>query len=103
MPAEGDDDRQDLFRTVISDLGDGQKWKLIRTEGWDHFVRELARTIEDLPIRRRQALLMMLFAMSDGNLTPEQVAAYLEGRDMEADDEVEALVDWLRKFRPREP
>ena len=74
----------------------------IRTEGWDQFVRGLATTIEDLPLRRRQALLMMLFAMSDGNLTPEQIAAYLEGRDMESDDEVEQLVDWLRGFRPRD-
>jgi hypothetical protein len=103
MPQADDDARQDLFRSVVSDLGDGQKWKLIRTDGWDQFVRQLAHTIEELPLRRRQALLMMLFAMSDGNLSPEEIAAYLEGRDMEADDEVESLVDWLRRFRPREP
>jgi hypothetical protein len=96
------DDRQDLFRTLLAEFSDGERWKLIRAEGWDDFVERLSQSIAELPIRRRQALLMMLLAMSDGNLRPEAVDTYLAGRNMEEDAEVDALIDWLHQFRPHD-
>jgi hypothetical protein len=97
------DDRQDQFRSLIAELGDGQRWKLIRTTGWDEFVARLASVMAEVPLRRRQALLMMLLAMSDGNLTPEDVEGFLGTRHLEDDAEVEVLIEWLRAYRPREP
>jgi len=96
------DERQDLFRSILAELGDGQKWKLIRTEGWEEFVTRLSTVIAELPIRRRQALLMMLLAMSDGNLTPEVIEGYVGGRDLEDEREIDALIEWLRAFRPKD-
>ena len=91
-----------MFRTLLAEFSDGQRWKLIRTEGWDDFVETLAQSIAELPVRRRQALLMMLLAMSDGNLQPEAVEDFLAGRNMEDDAEVDALIQWLHQFRPRD-
>jgi hypothetical protein len=50
------DDRQDLFQALLAEFADGQRWKLIRAQEWDEFVERLAQTIEELPVRRRQAL-----------------------------------------------
>lgn len=96
-----EDEREDLFADLLSDLCDGERWKLIRAEEWDDFVVRLANLIEGLPVRRRQAILMMLLAMSDGNLEPEQLASYLHGRNMDDDAEVDALIQWLHQFRPQ--
>jgi len=46
---------------------------------------------------------MMLFALSDGNLTPDEIEHYFAGRDLEDDDEIDAFTWWLRQFRPRDP
>ena len=97
-----DDEREELFGELLADLCDGQRWKLIRVEEWDDFIARLAEVIERLPIRRRQAMLMMLIAMSDGNLEPEELASFLNGRNMDDDAEVDALIHWLHQFRPRE-
>jgi hypothetical protein len=96
-----EDEREDLFADLLADLCDGERWKLIRAEEWDDFVARLAQVIEGLPIRRRQAILMMLLAMSDGNLDPEQLEGYLKGRNMDDDAEVDALIQWLHQFRPK--
>jgi DNA-binding response OmpR family regulator len=90
----------DPFRDFVAELGDGQKWALIRAQGWDEFVERLADKIVDLPPTRRFALLLMLMTMAEGRLTPEQLERNLAGRDMEDDDEIVALTEWLRKFRP---
>jgi hypothetical protein len=97
-----DDNREDLFGDLLTDLCDGQRWKLIRAEEWEEFITRLAEVIERLPVRRRQAILMMLVAMSDGNLQPEALASYLEGRNMDDDAEVDTLIHWLHQFRPHE-
>ena len=40
---------------------------------------------------------MCLFALLAMNLDPDELARYLEGRDMAEDAEVEALIAWLRE------
>ena len=90
----------DPFRDFVAELGDGQKWALVRATGWEDFVERLSEKIVALPPRRRTALLMMLMAMAENRLTPAELEAYLAGRDMEDDREIDALTAWLRRFRP---
>jgi hypothetical protein len=90
----------DPFRDFVAELGDGQKWSLIQATGWEDFVERLAAKIVDLPAARRAALLMMLMVMAEGRLTPAELEVHLAGRDLENDEDVDALVAWLRTFRP---
>jgi hypothetical protein len=90
----------DPFRDFVAEFGDGQKWALIRAEGWEDFVERLATKIVDLEPARRRALLMMLMVMAEGRLTPTELETHLAGRDLETDEAVDALVAWLRTFRP---
>jgi hypothetical protein len=92
----------DPFRDFVAELGDGPKWALIQAKGWEDFVERLAAKIIDLPPARRTALLMMLMVMAEGRLTPAELEVHLAGRDLEDDEEIDALVAWLRGFRPDE-
>jgi hypothetical protein len=81
-------------------LADGQRWQLARSEKWDDFVERVSRVIGDLPLRRRQVLVMLLFALSDGLLSSEELQAWMADRDVDSDEGVEAMIAWLRQFRP---
>ena len=83
----------------MNELADGQRWRLARSEGWDDFVERVSRVIGDLPLRRRQALVMLLFALTDDLVSPEELHL-AAGRDVDSDEGVEAMIAWLRQFRP---
>jgi hypothetical protein len=89
------------FDSLLAQLADGEKWKVARGEGWEEFARTLGDAIGSLDIRRRQAIVMVLVALSTGSFTSRDVEEFLSGRDMEDDNEVEALITWLRTRRPR--
>jgi hypothetical protein len=97
MASGGDDP----FGAFLAELADGQRWRLARSEGWDDFVERVSRVIGDLPLRRRQVLVMLLFALSDDLLSPEELQAWMVNRDLDSDDAVEEMLAWLRQFRPR--
>jgi hypothetical protein len=50
--------------------------------------------------RRRQALVMLLFALVDGQLDPDDAAGWLRDHDVDSDEGLDAMIDWLRRFRP---
>jgi hypothetical protein len=89
------------FVSLLRQLADGEKWKVARGEGWEAFAQTLGTAIGSLDIRRRQAILMTLVAVSTGSLRPEDVNRFLEDRDLEDDDEVTAFIEWLRSHRPK--
>jgi hypothetical protein len=90
----------DPFREILGELTDGHKWEVIRTAGWEDFSRRLADTITRLEPRRRQAIIMLLVALSTNAVTSVQVEEFLDGRDVDTDEELEALIAWLRQWRP---
>jgi hypothetical protein len=90
----------DPFVEFLAELADGQRWQLARSEKWDDFVERVSRVIGDLPLRRRQVLVMLLFALSDGLLSSEELQAWMADRDVDSDEGVEAMIAWLRQFRP---
>ncbi len=89
------------FGSLLSELADGEKWKVVRGEGWEKFARTLGDAIGSLDVRRRQAIVMVLVAISTGGLTSRDVEEFLAGRNMDDDTEVEELIRWLRAHRPR--
>ena len=89
------------FAAFVAELADGQRWRLLRAEGWDDFDERLTGLVAELEPRRRQALVMLLFALVDGQLTPEQAKEHLDAHDIDSDDGVRELIAWLRQFRPR--
>jgi hypothetical protein len=91
----------DPFVELLAEITDGQKWRVIRAEGWEEFCARLAESISTLSPRRRQAIIMLLVALATEAVQPEQVEDFLRGRDMDTDDELEALVAWLRQRRPK--
>jgi len=96
MPGE-----ESEFVSLLGQLADGEKWKVVRGEGWEAFAQTLGTAIGSLDVRRRQAILMTLVAVSTGSLEPEEVNTFLEGRDLDDDDEVTAFIEWLRAHRPK--
>jgi hypothetical protein len=96
--AEGD---ENAFAAFVTELADGKRWALVRAEGWDDFVERLTRLIADLEPRRRQALVMLLFALVDRQLSPEQAQEWLDEHDVESDVGLTQMITWLRQFRPR--
>ena len=90
-------DEQAAFDDLLAQLSDGARWKVLSGEGRAEFTEQLTAEIVELEPRRRQAVLMCLFALLAMNLHPEELARYLEGRDMSQDAEVEALIAWLRE------
>ena len=89
--------QDDAFDDLLAQLSDGARWKVLSGEGRDEFTQRLTREIVELEPRRRQAVLMCLFALLAMNLQPDELGLYLEGRDMSRDEEVEALITWLRE------
>jgi hypothetical protein len=90
----------DPFRHLLAELADGTRWELIRTDGWEEFSERLANLIVTLSPRRRQALVMLLFALSERMITPESANAWIADHDIGTDEGLEALIAWLRQFRP---
>ena len=90
----------DAFGDILAELADGKRWELIRTDGWEEFSERLANLIVTLPPRRRQALVMLLFALSERMITPEVANAWMPNHDLATDEGLEALIAWLRQFRP---
>jgi hypothetical protein len=85
------------FDDLLAQLADGARWKVLSGQGRTEFAERLTREIVELQPRRRQAVIMCLFALLAMNLQPDELARYVEGRDMSRDDEVEALITWLRE------
>lgn len=90
----------DPFAEFVTELADGKRFTLLRAEGWDDFIERLTLLIVDLEPRRRQALVMLLFVLLDGKLTPEQAQEWLDDHDLEEPTAVEQLITWLRQYRP---
>lgn len=88
------------FRLFLSELTDGKQWQLLRTEGWEEFAQRLSELIIELSPRRRQALVMLLFALSERLVRPERAARWIAEHDLDADEGVEEMISWLRQFRP---
>ena len=97
MPSTSDDDP---FRGVLAELADGSRWELIRAGGWEDFSERLSIVIAGLPPRRRQALVMLLFALSERMLTPAEAEAWIAAHDLDRDGGVEAMIAWLRGLGP---
>jgi hypothetical protein len=89
------------FGSLLSQLADGEKWRVVRGEGWDEFASTLGDAIGSLDVRRRQAIVMVLVAIATGSVTSGEIESFLSDRDMDDDVEVEALITWLRPRRPR--
>jgi hypothetical protein len=93
------DTPDDPFRSFLSELADGRRWELLRTEGWEDFAERLSGLIVNLPPRRRQALVMLLFALSERMVHPDEANAWIAGHDMDSDEGVEEMIAWLRGRR----
>jgi hypothetical protein len=95
------DDDVNPFAEMVTEVVDGKRWELIRADGWQDFVERLSSVIARLEPRRRQALVMLLFAMVDGQLHPDDARAWLEEHDVDSDEGLDRMLAWLRGFRPR--
>jgi hypothetical protein len=93
----------DAFGEILAEVVDGRRWALVRAHGWDEFIERLSSLIADLPVRRRQALMMLLFAMAYEQLTPEDATEWLADHDVADQDGIETMISWLRQFRPPTP
>lgn len=89
----------DAFLAFATEIADGDRWKVLRAHGWDDLQERLADVIADLPARRRQALIMLLFALIEEYVTPEQVRQWITSHDLGVDDGVEQFIAWLRQAR----
>jgi hypothetical protein len=90
----------DPFKEFVTELADGDRWTLIRSRGWDDFVERLTSLVAELEPRRRQALMMLLFVLVDEQVAPDEARSYIAAHDTESDEGVEAMIAWLRQFRP---
>lgn len=92
-------ERADLFFDFATEIADGERWKVLRAEGWEDMNVRLADVIGDLPVRRRQALMMLLFSMVEELVTPDEVRDWLADHDLAPDEGIEELITWLRGVR----
>lgn len=90
----------DSFAEFIAELSDGKRWALVRADGWEEFIERLSNLIADLDVRRRQALMMLLFALLYEQLTPDDAKAWLDDHDVDSDEGLDLIISWLRQFRP---
>ncbi|MGI8491230.1 MAG: hypothetical protein ACR2KC_00435 [Acidimicrobiales bacterium] len=90
----------DPFHDFLTEMADGQRWKLARAHGWEDFSKRLSELIVKLAPRRRQALVMLLLALSENMLTPEDANEWISAHDVDGDEGVEEMITWLRQFRP---
>jgi hypothetical protein len=95
MAGDGIDD----FLDFATEFADGERWKLLRAEGWADFEERLAVVIGDLPVRRRQALMMLLFALVESYVAPADVRAWMDDHDIGDEAGIEELIAWLRLRR----
>lgn len=93
------DDHVDAFMGLAAEFADGDKWKLLRTDGWDDFQVRLAEVVGDLSVRRRQALMMLLFALIEEIVTPADVQAFCDGHDLDTERGIDEFIGWLRDRR----
>jgi hypothetical protein len=91
---------EDAFRSFLAELADGARWQLIRAHGWEEFAERLANLIVGLPARRRQALVMLLFALSERMITPDDANTWIRAHDLDDDEGVEEMITWLRLLDP---
>jgi hypothetical protein len=91
----------EVFLEFAAEFADGERWRLLRADDWEQFQERLGEAVGDLPVRRRQALIMLLFAMVEGFVTSDDLAAWLRDHAPASDTEVEALITWLRERRQR--
>jgi hypothetical protein len=87
------------FAEMMTELSDGLRWRLARSDGWDDFVDRLSRLLPDLPLRRRQALIMLLFALTDTLLDAAELSDWLSEHDASTEAGLEEFIGWLRHFR----
>lgn len=92
-------DREDAFIELAAEFADGDRWKVLRNDGWEDFLARLAEAVGDLPVRRRQALMMLLFSLVEETVRPEDVRAWLDGNDVGDDEVLEEFIAWLRSRR----
>jgi hypothetical protein len=92
-------DDVDPFVEFAAEFADGERWKVLRAEGWEDLQEKLAEVVGDLPVRRRQALMMLLFALVEDLVTSAEVRAWIDGHDVTSDDGIEAMIAWLRDLR----
>lgn len=83
----------------MTELSDGKRWRLARADGWDEFIEQLSRLLSDLPLRRRQALIMLLFALTEKLLEPEDLTVWLADHDATTEKGLDQFLTWLRGFR----
>jgi hypothetical protein len=96
----------DPFVEMMTELSDGLRWKLTRADGWDDFVDRLSRMLPELSLRRRQAMVMVLFALTEKLLTPDQLSRWLVDHDATSEAGLEDFLSWLRSLGrpgPTEP
>ncbi len=96
-------DTPDPFSSFLAELSDGHRWSLVRAEGWDDFIERLSDLLSALAPRRRQALMMLLFALVYQQLTPDGAKDWLDAHHVDSDEGVDAMISWLRQFRPPPP
>jgi hypothetical protein len=95
------DGPENPFAEFVTEIADGKRWTLLRADGWDDFIERLSTLVAALEPRRRQALVLLLFALVDRQLTPEQAQEWIEGHDLDSDEGLTQMLTWLREFRPR--
>jgi hypothetical protein len=96
---ESPDERIDAFFEFATEFADGDRWKLLRAEGWEEFEHRLAEVVADLPVRRRQALIMLLFALVEEMVEPGDMRAWMLDNDVSTEEGIEGLIAWLRQRR----
>jgi hypothetical protein len=89
------------FQDLLGHLSDGARWKVLSGHGRREFAERVTQEIVELEPRRRQAIVMCLFALLAMDMPPEDLAGFLAGRDMSVDAEVEALIVATRELRAR--
>jgi hypothetical protein len=60
--------------------------------------------LPELSLRRRQAVIMLLFALTEKMLNPDELCAWLTDHDATSEAGLEDFLSWLRSFRrPGDP
>jgi hypothetical protein len=92
-------DPLDIFFEFASEFADGERWKLLRSQNWEDFQERLAQVVGELPVRRRQALMMLLFALIEGFVDSDALAAWMNDNDLTRDEGIDEMIAWLRDRR----
>lgn len=92
-------DPLDVFFEFASEFADGERWRLLRAQSWEDFQERLAEAVGDLPVRRRQALMMLLFALIEGFTDSDNLRDWMIDHDLTSDEGIEEMIAWLRDQR----